>query len=80
MRPGWLEILVIVLLFLILFGHSKIPNMMKNLANGITTFKKEMKKDDDKKPATKPVVKESPKVTPKKQAGARTKKPTSKKK
>ena len=48
MRPGWLEILVIVLLFLILFGHSKIPNMMKNLANGITTFKKEMKKDDDK--------------------------------
>ncbi|MBO4480070.1 MAG: twin-arginine translocase TatA/TatE family subunit [Alphaproteobacteria bacterium] len=48
-RLGWLEILVIVLLLVILFGHSKIPNMMKNLASGITTFKKEMKKDDDTK-------------------------------
>ena len=54
MRLGWLEILVIVLLFIILFGHSKIPNMMRNLANGITTFKKEMKKDDNKSDAKKP--------------------------
>ena len=41
-RLGWLEILVIVLLLLILFGHSKIPSVMKNLANGINVFKKEM--------------------------------------
>ena len=45
-RFGWMEILIIVLLLFILFGHSKIPTMMKNLANGISTFKKEMKKDD----------------------------------
>lgn len=59
-RLGWMEILVIVVLLVILFGHAKIPNMMKNLANGLNTFKKEMKKNDAK-PATKPV--EKPKKT-----------------
>ena len=67
-RLGWMEILVIVLLLVILFGHSKIPGMMKNLANGLNTFKKEMKKYDDKKP--------EPKKEPVKKAPA--KKPTSK--
>jgi len=43
-RLGWAEILVIVILLFILFGHSKIPTMMKNLANGINVFKTEMKK------------------------------------
>ena len=52
-RLGWMEILVIVLLLVILFGHSKIPGMMKNLANGLNTFKKEMKAGDDKKPEPK---------------------------
>ena len=47
-RLGWMEILVIVLLLVILFGHAKIPGMMKNLANGLNVFKKEMK--TDKKP------------------------------
>ena len=42
-RFGWAEILVIVVLVLILFGSSKIPGMMKNLADGINTFKKEIK-------------------------------------
>ena len=67
-RLGWMEILVIVLLLVVLFGHSKIPGMMKNLANGLNTFKKEMKKDDDKKPEQKKEpVKKSPakKATPK---------------
>ena len=48
-RLGWMEILVIVLLLVILFGHAKIPTMMRNLAGGIKTFKKEMKEDDTKK-------------------------------
>lgn len=51
-RFGWAEILVIVVLVLILFGHNKIPGMMKNLADGINTFKKELKdtsKKDTKK-------------------------------
>lgn len=44
-RLGWMEILVIVLLLVILFGHTKIPGMMKNLASGLKVFKKEMKTD-----------------------------------
>ena len=42
-RFGWAEILVIVVLVVILFGHNKIPGMMKNLADGLNVFKKEMK-------------------------------------
>lgn len=54
-RFGWAEILVIVVLVLILFGSAKIPGMMKNLADGINTFKKEIgdkskKEKDEKKP------------------------------
>lgn len=43
-RLGWAEILVIVVLVVILFGHAKIPGMMKNLADGLNVFKKELKK------------------------------------
>ena len=50
-RFGWAEILVIVVLVLILFGHNKIPGMMKNLADGINVFKKEIKNTDSKKKA-----------------------------
>ena len=42
-RLGWTEILVIVVLVMILFGHKKIPGMMKNLADGLNIFKKELK-------------------------------------
>lgn len=42
-RFGWAEILVVVVLVLILFGHNKIPGMMKNLADGLNIFKKELK-------------------------------------
>ena len=48
-RLGWAEILVIVVLLVILFGHNKIPGMMKNLADGINVFKREVKKTSDKK-------------------------------
>lgn len=42
-RFGVWEILIIVLLVVVLFGHAKIPGMMKNLADGIKVFKKELK-------------------------------------
>ena len=48
-RLGWAEILVIVVLLVILFGHNKIPGMMKNLADGINVFKREVRKTSDKK-------------------------------
>ncbi len=67
-RLGWPEILVIVVLLIVLFGSSKIPSMMKNLAGGIKTFKKEMKDDDTKKVEPK---KESVKKSPAKKATAK---------
>lgn len=48
MRLGWMEILLIVVLVIILFGHNKIPGMMKNLADGLNIFKKEIKSDSKK--------------------------------
>lgn len=71
-RLGWTEILLIVVLLVILFGHSKIPGMMKNLANGINVFKKEIKSKDGEQ--AKPVEK---KTAVKK---AKSKKPVAKKK
>lgn len=71
MRAGFWEILLIVVLVLILFGHSKIPDLMKNLASGINVFKKELstKPAPEKKvvaaqkpvaPRAKPAAKKSP--------------------
>jgi len=52
MRGGIWEIVLIVILVLILFGSAKIPAMMKNIATGIKTFKKEVK-EEPAKPAAK---------------------------
>ena len=51
MRGGIWEIVLIVALILILFGSAKIPAMMKNIASGIKTFKKEVK--EEPKPVSK---------------------------
>lgn len=60
-RFGWAEILVIVVLVVILFGHNKIPGMMKNLADGLNVFKKEMKTEPKKEtPVKKPAAKKKP--------------------
>lgn len=57
MRLGWTEILVIVVLVIILFGHKKIPGMMKNLADGLNIFKTELK--NTKAPVKSETVKKS---------------------
>ena len=49
MRGGIWEIILIVLLVLILFGSAKIPAMARNIANGIKTFKNEVKEEPNKK-------------------------------
>lgn len=61
MRWGIWEIVLIVVLVMILFGASKIPGIMKNLAEGIKTFKKEIKEEPatKKKPVKKPVKKKA---------------------
>ncbi|MBR4892206.1 MAG: twin-arginine translocase TatA/TatE family subunit [Alphaproteobacteria bacterium] len=57
-RFGWAEILVIVVLVVILFGSNKIPGMMKNLADGLNVFKKEIKEVNQ--PAKKATTKKAP--------------------
>lgn len=57
-RFGWAEILLVVVLVMILFSSAKIPSIMKNLADGINVFKKEMKPAQaDKVPVEKTAVK-----------------------
>lgn len=36
---GWLEILLIVLIVLLLFGAKKIPELMSGLGKGVKSFK-----------------------------------------
>lgn len=45
MRFGIWEIVLIIVLVLILFSHNKIPAMMKNVADGLKVFKKELKSE-----------------------------------
>ena len=58
MRLGWTEIILIVILVMILFMSNKIPGLMRNLADGINVFKKELK--DTKKKEPKKAVKKAP--------------------
>jgi sec-independent protein translocase protein TatA len=41
------EILLIVLVILLLFGGKKIPELMKGLGKGVSSFKKGLKDMDD---------------------------------
>lgn len=63
-RLGWAEILIIVVLLVILFGSNKIPGMMKNLADGLNVFKKEVKKSAPKQVEKKPARKQTTKKAP----------------
>jgi sec-independent protein translocase protein TatA len=45
---GWQELLIIAFILLLLFG-TRLPNIMRNLGKGVTSFKKGLQegKDDD---------------------------------
>lgn len=49
MAFGSQEIIIIALLVLLLFGSAKIPAMARNIAQGVKTFKKEMKDESSEK-------------------------------
>ncbi|MBV9084742.1 MAG: twin-arginine translocase TatA/TatE family subunit [Acidobacteriaceae bacterium] len=56
MRLGGPEIVVILIVFLLLFGGKKLPDLAKGLGEGIRNFKKsvssdESEKDEEKKQA-----------------------------
>ncbi len=46
MTPGVLQIIVVILLIMVLFGAGRIPTIMENLAKGINSFKKGLKDED----------------------------------
>ena len=45
--PGIQELLVILLIVIIIFGASKLPQLGKGLGEGIKNFKKGLKSDDE---------------------------------
>jgi sec-independent protein translocase protein TatA len=57
-----MELLVIGLIVLLLFGGAKIPALMRGLGQGIREFRKEMRGGDEPRDASsdKPAPKEGP--------------------
>jgi sec-independent protein translocase protein TatA len=45
--PGIQELLIILLIVIIIFGASKLPQLGKGLGEGIKNFKKGIKSDND---------------------------------
>jgi sec-independent protein translocase protein TatA len=52
--PSGMELVIIVIIVLILFGGKKIPELAKGLGSGIRNFKKAIKEDDNEEVANKP--------------------------
>jgi len=47
MRFGWVEILLIGVIVLLLFGGKRIPELMKGLGRGAREFKEGLRGDDN---------------------------------
>jgi len=45
--PGFQELLIILLIVIIIFGASKLPQLGKGLGEGIRNFKKGLKSDQE---------------------------------
>jgi sec-independent protein translocase protein TatA len=46
MAPSWWQILIVLVLFVLLFGRGKISELMGDMAKGIKSFKKGMAEDE----------------------------------
>ena len=46
MAPGPMQIAIVVLLILVVFGASRVPGIAETLAKGIKSFKKGLKEDE----------------------------------
>jgi sec-independent protein translocase protein TatA len=47
---GFPEIILILVIVILIFGTSRIPELGKGLGEGIKNFKKSIRGDDEKKP------------------------------
>ena len=54
MGLSWSHILIVLVLFVLLFGRGKISELMGDVAQGIKSFKKGMAEDEDEVPAKEP--------------------------
>lgn len=69
MVPGWVQIAVVIILAVLLFGgRGKISSIMGDFAKGIKSFKKGMKDEDESQQVAK--SEEAIDVTPKKKEEA----------
>ena len=57
--PSGMELIIIALVVLLLFGGKKIPELAKGLGNGIKNFKKAVKEDDELADAAKDKIEET---------------------
>ncbi len=56
MAPSWLQIVVVILLIVLLFGRGKISEVMGDFAKGIKSFKHGLSEDTEEKAAEEPKV------------------------
>ncbi|HUW74033.1 MAG TPA: twin-arginine translocase TatA/TatE family subunit [Methyloceanibacter sp.] len=57
MGPSWWQILIVLVLFVLLFGRGKISDLMGDVAKGIKSFKTGLADDDEAKAEAKPDAK-----------------------
>jgi sec-independent protein translocase protein TatA len=56
MGLSWWHIVLVLLVFVLLFGTGKISGLMGDVAKGIKSFKKGMAEDDEEEAEVKPVA------------------------
>jgi sec-independent protein translocase protein TatA len=62
MGLSWSHILIVLVLFVLLFGRGKISELMGDVAQGIKSFKKGMAEDEEKQEKPAEPAKPEPKV------------------
>jgi len=78
MGLSWVQILIVLVLLVLLFGRGKISELMGDLAQGIKSFKKGVSEDDEA-PAKEPKVIEHKRAKPTAKTAARAKVPRKRK-
>jgi sec-independent protein translocase protein TatA len=64
MAPSWWQILIVLVLFVLLFGRGKISDLMGDVAKGIKSFKSGMADDGEEKAEPDPKAIEHERAAP----------------
>jgi sec-independent protein translocase protein TatA len=60
MAPSWLQLLVVLLLVVLLFGRGKISEVMGDFATGIKSFKRGLSEDPEETAAERKALEDRP--------------------